>query len=112
MAFFTHKFFDLQKINHMLTAILIVLSIVCLIMFTFFDFDSWSDILGGLSQPITIFFLGLFFLSVLPRNMHDATLCCLLLGMNGYLLFWCYVLLVVLHAGGLPPWKIGIGPWV
>ena len=74
-----------------------------LTLFAFFKLDSIYQVIAGIGEIGAIFITGIFFLFLMPRRIHDYALCCFLLGMSGYFLFWIYVFLVI-HFVGPPMW--------
>lgn len=102
--FHRHPLPGIKNINTTLAGVAaLLLSVFLFALYSLFDVHSFQEILGILSQPMLYLLIGLGILFLVPRFMRNAALCCLLLFMNGYFLFWLYVFLVIRYAG-LPNW--------
>lgn len=69
------------------------------------------DFLAALLEPLLCVFGGLFLVYMLPIKIRYMSIFVLLISLNGYVLFWLYVFSLVWFTG-LPPWKIGVSPWM
>jgi hypothetical protein len=69
------------------------------------------DFLSALSEPLFCVLGGLFLVYMLPIKIRDMSIFILLIGLNGYVFFWLYVFSLI-WITGLPPWKIGVSPWM
>lgn len=112
MPFHLQKFPGIKKVNRVLFRVCILFLMAFVVTaYLLYGFESVYGVFVFLSQPVLIALFGLCLLFFLPRKIYDTVLFGLLLTMNCYFVFWLYVFLLV-GLTGLPPWKMGAGPWM
>jgi hypothetical protein len=106
---------NFSQINFICTHTFVLLFIIfCSIILPLYIGDGgWLAIYALIDfAPLTLIFVALVFLSskIIPKKISDFLIFTFLIIGIVFLLFWIYLFFATWFTG-LPPWKIGVGPW-